>query len=141
MMSDLVKQGLSPGFALDITCIDEEDGTDWDLSLPHKQEKAMMVVQTQKPLFLIGSPCCRAFSTWQALNAARGDAQAYEEIKRQSIKHLEFVCRLYQEQIDSGRYFIHEHPEGASSWKEFHPGHHVLTERPTHRRRSVHVWC
>ena len=31
---------------------------------------------------------------------------------------LRFVCELYQEQIDAGRYFLHEHPAGATSWSE-----------------------
>ena len=32
--------------------------------------------------------------------------------------HLRFVCELYQEQVDAGRYFLHEHPAGATSWAE-----------------------
>ena len=32
--------------------------------------------------------------------------------------HLEFVCELYKIQSSSGRYFLHEHPASASSWKE-----------------------
>ena len=30
--------------------------------------------------------------------------------------HLRFVCELYQMQLDAGRYFLHEHPNGATSW-------------------------
>ena len=30
--------------------------------------------------------------------------------------HLEFVAQLYQDQIDGGRYFLHEHPRWATSW-------------------------
>ena len=40
MLDGLRKQGLAPGFALDITCYDD-DGSPWDLALPEKQEKAM----------------------------------------------------------------------------------------------------
>ena len=32
--------------------------------------------------------------------------------------HFRFVCQLYQMQLDAGRYFLHEHPVGATSWKE-----------------------
>ena len=32
--------------------------------------------------------------------------------------HLEFVCKLYRDQVDAGRYFLHEHPVAASSWQE-----------------------
>ena len=118
MLDGLRKQGLSPGFALDITCTDEDDGTPWDLSIPAKQEKAMAMIRRQKPLFLIGSPCCRAFSAWQALNEAKGDSEAYRLAKAQATEHLVFVCILYREQLEQGRYFLHEHPGSASSWSE-----------------------
>ena len=29
---------------------------------------------------------------------------------------MEFVASLYAEQAAAGRYFLHEHPSGASSW-------------------------
>ena len=32
--------------------------------------------------------------------------------------HLEFCSKLYQMQIREGRYFLHEHPMTAESWKE-----------------------
>ena len=31
---------------------------------------------------------------------------------------MEFVCELYEEQVGEGRYFLHEHPDGALSWKD-----------------------
>ena len=30
--------------------------------------------------------------------------------------HMEFVCELYAMQVEGNRYFLHEHPYGASSW-------------------------
>ena len=32
--------------------------------------------------------------------------------------HFRFVCTLYRLQHDEGRYFAHEHPQGAGSWNE-----------------------
>ena len=32
--------------------------------------------------------------------------------------HLVFVTMLYREQVEGGRFFLHEHPKGASSWQE-----------------------
>ena len=32
--------------------------------------------------------------------------------------HLNFACSLYEEQVKSGRFFIHEHPALATSWEE-----------------------
>ena len=33
-------------------------------------------------------------------------------------KHLRFVISLYREQETEGRYWLHEHPQGAASWQE-----------------------
>ena len=30
---------------------------------------------------------------------------------------MEFIAEIYKIQIDGGRYILHEHPAGASSWK------------------------
>ena len=34
----------------------------------------------------------------------------------QAVKHHEFCMALYREQINDGRYFVHEQPASASSW-------------------------
>ena len=39
-------------------------------------------------------------------------------MKEYGRKHLRFCAKLYAMQWRSGRYFLHEHPEGASSWHE-----------------------
>ena len=32
-------------------------------------------------------------------------------------RHLEFCIKLYEIQAQNGLYFLHEHPDQASSWK------------------------
>ena len=32
--------------------------------------------------------------------------------------HIKCVAKVYRKLIRAGRYFLHEHPNGASSWKE-----------------------
>ena len=67
---------------------------------------------------LIGSPMCTAFSTWQRLNEAKtSDPEELRRAKRKAIKHIEFMVTLYLEQLDAGRYFLHEHPLHATSWQ------------------------
>jgi hypothetical protein len=56
---------------LDLTCIDEDDGRAWDFSCEDKREKVMGLVREQRPLFVVFSPMCKAFCTWQTLNAAK----------------------------------------------------------------------
>ena len=56
-----------------------------------------------------------------------------EQAIQEGRNHLKFVCELYEMQIKGGRYFLHEHPWGAKSWKEpcierllAHPGVRVV---------------
>ena len=71
-------------------------------------------------MLLIGSPSCTAFCTWQALNAARHgerDEAKLEAMRLEAEAHLFFVTEIYQMQLDAKRYFLHEHPAGATSWQ------------------------
>ena len=52
------------------------------------------------------------------LNYARMSWEEKEELIVQARIHFEFVCKLYRLQHQSGRYFAHEHPRGATSWRE-----------------------
>ena len=84
---------------MDLTTCDPTDGKPWDFNSEETQGKARMALRCQQPYLLIGSPMCTAFCTWQALNYAKSS-----------------VAGLYAEQAAAGRYFLHEHPSGASSW-------------------------
>ena len=76
-----------------------------------------MGLRRQKPYLFIGSPMCTAFCTWQALNYAKSsDKAALDRAYARATVHMEFVASLYAEQAAAGRYFLHEHPSGASSW-------------------------
>ena len=110
-------KNVAAGFAIDFTVVDPEDGRPWDFNRKDKRDKALAMVQKQEPYMLVGSPMCTAFCTWMALNRARSkDRQALEKAYRQAVRHMEFVSMLYREQASIGRYFLHEHPAGASSW-------------------------
>ena len=61
--------GLIPSFALDLTTNDE-DGNPWDFNCPRQRQKARKLRAETKPYFLVGSPCCRMYSSLQAVNAA-----------------------------------------------------------------------
>ena len=115
MLSSMPNHFLVPGFALDLTCTDPVDGLPWDFDKPEKRARARRLFRDQKPLVLIGSPMCTAWSTWQRLNNVRRDpAVVKREVTRARV-HLDFVMSLYREQVEVGRLFIHEHPEHASS--------------------------
>ena len=118
MLRRMTNHGLTPGLALDLTTTDPDDGTPWDFNLPEKREKALGLLRAQKPLFVIGSPMCTRWCTWQRLNDAKRSAEIVEAEKQEALIHLEFVAEVYREQIEGNRFFLHEHPEGAGSWEE-----------------------
>ena len=106
-----------PGYALDLTTVDPTDGMPWDFSIRKKRIRARKMIREQRPYLVIGSPQCKEFCTWQRLNAARYPDDGQRAAAREAaVVHLEFVSQLYQDQIDGGRYFLHEHPRWATSW-------------------------
>ena len=111
-------RSLVPGFAFDLIVNDPDDNMPWDFSKSGKRSKAMRMIQENKPYMVIGSPCCTAFSAWQALNALRTrDLEKMRRAMARAIKHVEFVVSVYREQLENGRYFLHEHPACATSWQ------------------------
>ena len=62
--------GLAPGFSLDLTTVDE-NGDNWDFTIPAMRDKAERLVDEQEPFCLIGSPACTPYCALQALNAAQ----------------------------------------------------------------------
>ncbi len=109
---------LMPGFAFDITTVDPADGLPWDFSLEHKRRRARALLREQKPYMLVGSPMCTHFTTWQRLNEVKSkDVASTKRARTAAIVHMDFVAELYGEQMQDGRYFLHEHPLSASSWE------------------------
>ena len=104
--SEAAKWGFRQGLAMDLTI-------GWDFRQAEDRRKAWEYVDQAKPTLLIGSPMCTMFSQLQNLTgwSAAKDAQCLE-----AVEHIEFVVKLYKKQLAEGRYFLHEHPETASSW-------------------------
>ena len=57
--------GLLPGFALELTTVDKH-GRNWDFTDESMGCEAKAEVMRTKPLFLIGSPACNDYCSWQA---------------------------------------------------------------------------
>jgi len=111
-------RNLAPGFALDLTVIDPDDGAPWDFTRKDKREKARRMQREQKPILLICSPMCTYFSTWQYLNFSKSqDKDAIRKAYVGACMHMKFVAGLYHERIEGNRYFLHEHPRYATSWQ------------------------
>ena len=105
---------LIPGFAFDLTVTDPDDGKVWDFSKKEKRVKALKIIRETKPYMVIGSPECKAFCTWMALNAAKSrNVEALRLAKKKAVAHIEFMIEVYYEQLNHDRYFLHEHPSGG----------------------------
>ena len=103
-----------------LTC--DENGKPWDFDEPEQRKKCKERLIKEMPYLLIGSPMCTVFSIIQNLNLHihRDDPvwlAKYEEAKMKAVKHVEFCVKIYRHQMSRGRYFLHEHPAGATSWE------------------------
>ena len=117
--SKIPRCGILPGFAMDLGSVDDE-GEPWDFRRACKREKALKLLRETKPFFLMGSPPCTGYCSWQKLNDVQYEKSA-ADVKRRMTEaqlHIDFSAMLYREQIESGRYFIHEHPWNSGSWNE-----------------------
>jgi len=110
------RYGLAPGTAFDLTTCDE-NGKYWDFDQEERRKRALEVIKTEEPILVIGSPMCTAFSLIQNLNKGKVDSCKVKENWRKAMIHLRFCLEIYQHQIDQGKYFLHEHPATATSWR------------------------
>ena len=102
------KFGLKAGEALDLI-------TGYDFGTEADRLRAWEIIEKDKPELVVGSPECTMFSALQILSGwTPTKTRKWSEAK----KHLEIICKVYQHQIDKGRWFLHEHPIAASSWQE-----------------------
>ena len=102
---------------MDLTTQDT-DGRAWDFNIAEMRNRAARRVLTDKPLLIIGSPMCTVHSAMNRMNHAKMPAEVVKQRFEYARRHLEFAMKLYKLQAQEGRYFLHEHPESASSWQE-----------------------
>ena len=104
--------GLIPGESMDLL-------TGWDFSKQADRQRAIEHIRTKRPFLVVGSPPCTLFSILQGLNKHKlgaGWEAKFEQRKKGAIKHIEFCAAIYRLQFAAGRYWVHEHPESATSW-------------------------
>ena len=108
---------LKPGWSLDLTRDDPETGEPWDLTKKAVRKRVKELVIKTKPFMVIGSPPCTIFSALQNLSKKKRKDGEFERLLEVGKKHMRFCLELYEIQRQAGRYFLHEHPESASSWR------------------------
>ena len=93
--------------------------TGWDFDKESDRKAAIKYVKEVKPWLVIGSPMCTMFSQLMNLNWNKSKERddKMRDMLGRAIRHVEFMIVIYRMQIDGGRYFLHEHPLSATSWK------------------------
>ena len=89
----------------------------WDSDVPAKRDKALRLQREQKPLFIIGSPMCTRWCSWQHISDKVRDPKIVGREKKKALVHLEFMTGMYSGQPVGGRFFSHEHPETGGPWE------------------------
>ena len=74
------------------------------------------MVRETVPFLVIGSPPCTMFSSLQNLSKNRRCEVEFKKAMRIAKEHVKFCLGIYKIQMKAGRYFLHEHPNSASSW-------------------------
>lgn len=90
--------------------------TGWDLLKEDVVTTAFEDICRRRPTVVVISPPCTAFSKMQYTNWNK--ANRNESIARAvaGIRLLDVAMWVAQLQITAGRFFVFEHPEGATSW-------------------------
>lgn len=76
------------------------------------------MILKKKPIVIIGSPPCTAWSQRPHLKKywpRREEKLA--EMRKQAEKHLRLCAESYLHQVRQGMHFVHGHPADASSWQ------------------------
>ena len=100
---------------MDLTTNDSDDVKPWDFDVEAKREKALRLQREQERLFIIGSPMCTRWCSWQHISDTIRDPKIVERGRKNALMHFEFMAEMYRGQIEGGGFFLHEHPEAAGS--------------------------
>ena len=89
-----------------------------DFSKAEMRKRAIDKIIKDKQLFIIGSPMCTGWSTMVNFNWSKTSPVDKERRMQEARRHLRVCIKMYKLQADNNRYFLHEHPASALSWKE-----------------------
>ena len=83
--------GWVPGFAMDLTTVDENDRA-WDFDDPEQRRRAKERVESERPMLLIGSPMC---TDWSSMGFKWHHMKPEEKTRRmtEARRHLRFCMK------------------------------------------------
>ena len=103
---------------MNIAAVCPVTGIYYDFSELKDRNRAAYRLCSEKPYVLITSPLNMSTSESATLNLRSKGISNREQITRKAREHLEFICKLIMIQHRNKRYFIHKHPDDASSWHD-----------------------
>eukprot|EP00973_Karenia_brevis_P070042 9737672-Karenia_brevis.AAC.1 len=92
--------------------------TGWNGMLWEDRSKLLTWVELEMPEIVFGCPPCRMYSKLQMSNRTRVDPAVFQVNLANADVLLDFQMHVFGKQLDGGRSFVFEHPDGASSWKK-----------------------
>ena len=107
-------RNLKAGYSIDLEHVDYITNKKWDLSNKREQQRLWSLMAKRPSSLIIASPPCTTFSTLQHLR--RGGVPADE--REHGLELLRVGIEVCARQHRAGRWFLFEHPKGASSWSE-----------------------
>ena len=108
---------LVPRWSLDLTLNDPETGMPWNFNLHSVRERLRKLVRDTKPFLIICSPPCTMFPSLQNLSKGKRNQEQWQRDMKIAEQHIKFCVEIYKMQIAGRRFFMHEHPHSASSWR------------------------
>ena len=83
------------------------------------RNEVFRMIETRRPKLLVTPPPCTMHSKLQRLwHVKKVSPEEYNRRKAIADEYLQFSHTCNKVQHNAGRSFAHEHPAGASSWKE-----------------------
>ena len=106
------RRGLRASLAMDLK-------TGYDFLDFASRQRALAILASVCPLFLMISPPCTMFSALQICfkNFEKMDPATYARRMAEAMVLLQFAVMIAKWQMEQGRFFAWEHPSTASSWK------------------------
>ena len=80
---------------MDLTTKDE-NGVPWDSDILEQRRRARERAERERPMLLIGSPMCAAFSAWQRINNTERDPDVVRREYLTAMIHIRFTMELYK---------------------------------------------
>ena len=94
------------------------DGEAWDFTRKADRKLALRLLDEEDPEWVVGAPPCTAFCQPNlGTTYSRMDPKEVERRIQTGLVHLKTISNVYKRQMATGRFFLHEHPRGASSWR------------------------